>query len=267
MVITREKMMNRRRTPKVFFSSYRPKKPQLENKSQFKQIFVVILIVVGGYFFTRLPVFQIKNIDITNIKSVEVISELNELKGQSILSAGIANKVREIQKTHIQLINLNCDKGIPNTLRCQADEREPIFIWKSGDKSFLIDYDGIAYKTVGDVEGVIMVEDRANIDINLGDLVMSEEIVSIYKDIITYLEEFGFVVDNLYVKISPLHPGVIVSARKDNKPFTPNKIEVEFSASYPINTQVKLLSQLIETKAGLIKERVDLRTPGYIYYK
>lgn len=251
----------------MFYSSYNPKKSQSEDKNKLKRIFIVVLIVVGGYFFTRLPVFQIKNIDTAKVKSAVVIEELNELIGKSILSAGVANKVFEIQNTHIELIELRCDKGIPDTLKCRSEEREPAFIWQTGEKKFLIDSNGLIYMNGEGILGVITIEDRANIEIDLGDNVISEEMVLIYKNIITSLEKFSFVVDNFYVKTSPLHPGVVISARKDDKLFSPNKIEVEFSASYPVDTQAKLLSQLMETKAGLIKERVDLRTPGYIYYK
>ena len=104
--------MYRQKTPKVFFSSYRPKKSKAENQGQFKKLIIVGLIIVGGYFLTRLPIFQIKNININIVDNPEVVSELNELLGQSILSSGVASKVREIENNHVELISLRCDKGI-----------------------------------------------------------------------------------------------------------------------------------------------------------
>ena len=96
---------------------------------------------------------------------------------------------------------------------------------------------------------------------------MSEEIVLIYRDIETSLIKEGYIIDKFFIRGSALHPGVVIGGRQEGKPFTPQAIEVEFSTSYPIAVQTKLLSQTIETKTGLIKEKIDLRTPGYIYYK
>ena len=262
-------MINRRSTPKIFFSSYKPQKPPLENNGQFRQLIIVVAIVVGAYFFTRLPVFQIKNIDTATIKNTEIIFELNELLGQSILSSSVANKIREIENNHVEIIELRCDKGIPDTLRCKIEQRVPVFSWSSKGVVYLVDGEGFAYKLKSDTDIVDVnnIVDRTNIEVNLGDQLMSEEIVAIYTEIAAILRENNFIIDSLFVETSSLHPGVVLSGRQNGQPFTPSKIEVEFSASYPIATQIKLLSQVIETKAGLIKERVDLRTPGYVYYK
>ena len=259
-------MMHKQRTPKVFFSSYKPKQPTTKNPGQFNKLIIVGLIIIGGYFLTRLPIFQIKNININIVDNTEVVSELNELLGQSILSSRVASKIREIESNHVELISLRCDKGIPDTLRCIAIQRIPTFAWSTNGIRYLIDEKGFAYK-VADKEKVIVIEDRANITVNLGEQLMSEEIVLIYKDIETYLVEDGYVIDEFFIKGSALHPGVVTGSRQGGKPFPPQAVEVEFSASYPISVQIKLLSQTIETKAGLIKEKIDLRTPGYIYYK
>lgn len=261
--------MNRRRAPKIFFPPYKVKKPLLESSQQFKQLIIVVAIVVGVYFFTRLPVFQIKNIDTATIENPEVVSKLNKLLGQSILSPDIANKIREIENSHFEIFDLHCDKGIPDTLRCKIEQRVPIFSWNTGGLVYLIDREGFAYKLMNDMDTVSIdnIVDRSNIEVTVGDQVMSEEIVTIYAEITTILKENNFIIDSLFVKSTALHPGAVLSGRQDGQPFALNKIEVEFSASYPIGIQIKLLSQIIETKAGLIKEKVDLRTPGYVYYK
>lgn len=271
-----------RRAPKVFFSSYRPPQSNGKSSGQFRQMIIVVLVIIGGYFLTRLPVFQIQHIELSGNPSPAIKTELEKLKGQSLLSAASSNKVREILANNISILNLECDKGIPNTLRCAVAFRQPQFIWQSNSNRYYVDKEGYAYAKVDEdnttpkaiVSGerslsnaLVAIEDRKKLTVKPGDLLMSEEVVEIFQNIAEHLEQAGIEVDGYFVNTSVLHPGVVASKRADNKPFPKQKIDIYFSASYPVENQIKILDKLLSKSASKIKSYVDLRTAGYIYYK
>lgn len=259
--------MTRGKTPKVFFSSYRPPKPPVQSSGQFRQLLIVAVIIVGGYLFARLPIFQIDTIVVEGTDNPEIIARLEELKGSSILSSAIAGKVAEMLQEQSEVLILDCNKGIPDTVRCHVTEREAMFGWQSGGKSFLVDETGTAYKEAALPTGVVPIEDRANLPVELGSTVMSEELVGIYQSISGGLAEKGVILDRFFIRSSPLHPGAVITGRSNGLPFPAKAIEAEFSVNYPVAYQLQLLTSLLDTKSANIASRIDLRTPGYLYYQ
>lgn len=263
--------MANRRTPKVFYSSYSQTQrgrfgPETAQPGQLRQLLIVAIIIVGGYFLTRLPVFQVKTIALEGSDDAALIAELDSLKGRSILSAGVTEKVQEVGAAHPELGELSCIKGIPNTLRCAATVRQAQLGWLTNGQVFLLDQYGIAFQQTA-TPAVPVVEDRKNVAVALGDQPISSEVLIIYQDIKTRLAESGYTIEKFFVNTSVLHAGVIVASRSPGLPFPAHPIEVEFSLSYPVSIQISTLNKLLESKSGQIGSRVDLRTPGYLYYK
>ncbi len=263
-------MRANRRTPKVFYSPYSQNQRQslapTRSPGQLKQLFIVGVIIIGGYFLTRLPVFQVRTIVLAGSNNPELTIQLDGLKGSSILSGAIAERVAQIERHYPELEMLECIKGIPNTLRCQATERQPQLAWQTGGHMYLLDGGGVAYQ-ITEAPNVPIVEDRKNVAVKLGDQPINGEILSIYRDIQTKLTESGYTVGRFFVNTSVLHAGAVLTSRAAGSPFPANPIEVELSLSYPVSIQVVMLNQLLETKSSQISNRVDLRTPGYLYYK
>ncbi|MEX2361594.1 MAG: hypothetical protein WD544_00180, partial [Patescibacteria group bacterium] len=225
------------------------------------------IIVVGGYFLTRLPVFQIDSVELNNINNQEIIDQLNTLKGKSIISSATAVTIEKIRESSVEVIDIHCDKGIPNKLRCTAELRAPVFIWQSSQKDYFIDKVGVAYRSVSSSGDLTIIEDRKKLPVKIGEQVMSEEMVNIYQSITETLSEKKIVISNFFIDISPFHPGVVASKRLDKLPFPAKPIEILYSSSYPVSIQTQLLSQTLENKSSKITKYIDLRTPGYIYYK
>lgn len=263
--------MINRRVPKVFFSSYSQTQRGQSNFSgqssgQLRQLIIVTVIIVGGYFFTRLPVFQIKTIEINPAIDAAIRQELDSLKGQSILAAAVTNRIDEIALAHPELEKIDCIKGIPDRLRCQVRLREPSLGWATAGTVYLLDQHGVAYQiTTSDT--VPVVEDRKNLKLTIGDQPISSEVLLGYRSIQSSLTESGYTIDKFFVNTSVLHVGVILSARAVGLPFPANPIEVEFSLSYPAAIQINILNLLLNSKSSQIHTRIDLRTPGYLYYK
>jgi hypothetical protein len=232
-----------------------------------RQMLIVALIIVGGYFLTRLPIFQIQNIELTGQSNSVLTKELEELKGQSLLSAAASNKVREITLANISILDLHCDKGIPNTLRCAVAFRQPKFVWQTSSGSYLVDSEGYAYAKANTDTDLVTISDRKGLKVEVGDQLMSEEVVAIFESIDENLDKRGIKVDSYFVNTSVLHPGVTASKRSGSKNFPKQKTDIYFSASYPIATQVEILDKLLSKSSNSIKQYIDLRTAGYIYYK
>jgi len=257
--------MNRRQTPKVFFSSYRPPSSSGGSPTNLRQLLLVAAIIIGGYFLTRLPVFQITSVEVSGDKDTGVIGSLNELTGTSLFSSSVSLKIDKIITNNPSILGLTCRKGIPNTLRCHLQLRQPSFVWRSGAKTFLIDQTGLAYQE-GNQSKLLVIEDGESLGVELGSQLMSEEVVKVFQDIVSGLKERKITVDRLTIATSTLHPTAVINIGK-KPPFTSDKVLIRFSTGYPLNVQFRLFDQFLKRQSIKVTSYIDLRTPGYIYYK
>lgn len=222
------------------------------------------MVVVGGLLVTRLPFFQVKYVDVHNSPSTSVTKLAQTLVGSSIFSNRINVVTRQVLEQHGELESFTCTRGLPATIRCEAESREAQFLWKSAGKTYLLDRTGYIFAEAAS-ELLPAIEDRANQSVTVGQAVTSEETITTYKQLITDLQQQGMTITQLYITESFYQFGVIISARV-NKPFPSNPISVLFTTSYPVTAQSTVLNKVLDERATQIKERVDLRVPGNVYF-
>lgn len=259
-----------RRTPKVFFSSYKPPKSGGSSplSKQLKPLIAVAIIVIAGLFISRLPVFQVQNVEIEGIENTEAIDRLMSFKGQSIFSSSIQQKTLRILDESPELADLRCRKGIPNTISCSGVLRQPTLVWQVGESRYLVDELGYAYKVVAEDMNLMAVEDRALAEIELNQPVVNSDIINAFKNIQKELSDIGLVVDRFFINTSMYYPGVLVSSAEGSQiNLSSGQIEIILSVSYPIELQTRLINRFIDGGAERATQYIDLRTPGYIYYQ
>lgn len=259
-------MRNTAPTPKVFNATYKPPKASQPNGSNrpIRPLLFVGVVLVGGLLISRLPFFQIKHVDVRNSPSIAITELAQSLIGQSIFSNKIQTLARKALEEYPILESFSCTRGLPATVRCEAKAREARFVWKTGDKSYLLDKSGYIFTEFTN-EKLPILEDRAGKAVSIGEEVTSEETVAAYDQLVALLLKDGITVSQLFITESFYQFGAVISARAD-KTFPGSPITVLFTTSYPVESQVTVLSKVLDERSAQIKERIDLRVPGNVYF-
>lgn len=260
-------MRNTAPTPKVFNAKYKAPRSSGSNGAGIKSVrplIIVGIVIVGGLLVTRLPFFQIKFVDVHNSPSQAVTDLARSLIGQSIFSNKIKIITHQVLEGHSELESFSCTRGLPATVRCEAVSREARFVWKSAGKSYLLDKSGFIFSEAVSQELPIL-EDRANKGVIIGEQVTSEETVAAYSEFLNQLKNYGITPAQLFITESFYQFGVVLSART-GQPFPSNPITILCTTSYPISSQISILNQVLNERSAQIKERIDLRVPGNVYF-
>ncbi|QQG49983.1 MAG: hypothetical protein HZB70_00100 [Candidatus Berkelbacteria bacterium] len=262
------------KTPKVFNTSYVPPKRLsanggVSNSLAWRPVVRVLFVVAVIFALSRLPVFKIKQVNIEGADNALLKEELQSLVGQSIFSSTVSRTTERWLRQERSLAALTCHRGLPSSLSCQATMRSPAIIWVQSGREFLVDEEGVLYaEKSGQPLDVPLLEDRVNTDSNLGSQVASREIVEQVIRLKKILSEQSVTTKSLFVADSLYQLGALITSYvgADGQPVQ-KELTALFISTQPIESQVKALRTLLKERGGSIKERVDLRIPGYVYYK
>ncbi len=260
-----------RRAPKVFNSTYRPPAPRKE-RGQYRSLrplLGLVGVIILLLLLARLPIFTIKSVLVEGTTDAVVISELEKLKGRSVFSQFISSTVQQIRSNHVEIADLICKRGIPDTIRCQVSVREPSLIWRHNNQGWLVDSTGYIYAPAPESTTILTIEDRGPTAVTAGQTVISPELVAFYQQLLNGLQEDGYAVTSTYITESLFQLNVVTTG--NNKPeiaWTPTKpITLMLVTSYSVESQRQALRQIVIDKKSSITERIDLRVPGYAYTK
>jgi len=259
-----------RKTPKVFGSSYQPVRQSTSagvNPLPFIRFVVLALILYG---ITRLPIFAISDVTVEGTNNAELAKSLTELEGTSIFSGKIAAKKQEWYQKDSSLADIICRKGLPSSLHCQVRTRVPSLVWVTNGKEYLVDENGVLYaeKSSNQQLDVPFIEDRLNTAAALGNEVASGDVIGQVVKLKTRLNERGIHTERFFIQDSLYQLGVTITQYPG-----PNGEEVKrnlltyFITTQPLEAQVKTLQTLLKERGPAVTERVDLRVPGYVYYR
>ncbi len=247
-----------RRTPKVFGTSYRPPRSTTFDIKPFRPILVVIIIFAAVILIPRIPLFTIRSVEVDGAGDPAVTMPLHQLAGQSLFSRKISTTVNHIEETDVTISQLNCRRGIPHSLHCQVNYRQPVILWKAENSYFSVDDSGLVFnQSPSPIAGLTIVEDQRSQHVVIDQIVISSGAIEAYKKLATLLQAKNITFNNLFISESLYQVGATLT---DNR-------TALFVIHYPLDTQVNLLAQILQEKGGQIKERIDLRVPGYVYYQ
>lgn len=251
------------RTPKVFGTSYRPSVAPKTTKlhPSWKAVVLIVLIVGGFFMIARLPFFQLKEVELVGSSNEELSRELQSLAGHSIFSGYVSRKIDQLKLDHPSIEVLSCKRGIPDSLNCQVTYRTPQVIWQVAGQSFLVDKHGIVYgEKLSEFPELMVVEDPLNQNVNVGDLVASQEVIESLKNLRNLLNGRQ-VVSQQFVLSESLYQ-VAVKITHNGQP-----VSALFLLTASLEGQVESLVTTLGQKGESVKERIDLRVPGYVFVK
>ncbi len=227
-------------------------------------IWVFLLVVLIGFliwwiFFSDF--FKIKEIDIDGTLNGSIKTEIDKFYGQNIFLFTVGAKDKELAKKQTSIEKLNIIKGIPDMLKIEILVRSPEMRWKTQDKIYYIDKDGVIFnleESTEQFDNLPTVKDTRDLDVQLGSKIVTNDFVEFVSEIINQLDtKTDKEIEEIRINDTTLH------------------LEVKFKDSYKVyfdtignlTRQVDLLKKTIEKHDGDIKEYVDLRVDKKAYYQ
>jgi cell division septal protein FtsQ len=184
----------------------------------------------------------------------------NALLGVS--SGEIAHAVEQVSPA---IKEVEVRKELPNVLKINITEREPLAIWSAAGRFFFIDERGIAYDEIvrsesRDVSLPVIVDERHRETVQ-NDRVITEQALGFVRETYEGLTRLAGVGVNFYIAPSRLAPDLILVTSEGWK--------VLFDATQPASTQVTTLSEVLKEQVKDRKnlEYIDLRVSGRVFVK
>lgn len=224
-------------------------------------ILIIVLIGYGIWWLFYGDFFKIKNIEVSGDINESIQSEIQMFKNQNILLFVVGQKDKELAAKQTSIDQINIIKGIPDTLKIEVSIRKPVIRWKSKDKEYFIDQEGVIFELSNPNENdklKPLIIDSKNLEVSLGKKIVSNDFIDFIVKINSQLPE------KTSKKIQEI---------KIND--TTLDIEVQFDNSYKVflssinnaDNQIYLLQKVIEKHDSEIKEYIDLRVDKRAYYK
>jgi len=225
---------------------------------------VVVLFLAVCWFLFFSSYLSVKNIEISGSLNPEVKKEIDNFYGKNILTFSPGKIKNDLIVKQSSIKDIEIYRGLPNTLKVQVSVREPVLGWKSQDKKYFIDKNGVAFELndtdlsiIGDKK-IPNVEDTKNIAVEPG-----KEIVT--EDFVLFMQNFSEKLKNDF--------NIQVNAIKVSETTFQAEIETDqgfrliVSTISSLDNELKSLKRVLDEKRPDIHEYADLRIEGRVYYK
>lgn len=245
------------RQPKIY-SAPKEQLPSVLPKI-FKIVLIVSIIIFGLlYLLLFSPVFRIKNIELIGNFTNENQKFLDDFKGENIFLFKAKTVQEDFKKQNPQFLNIQVSRGIPSTLRVQFIERTPAIIWQTQNKFYLVDLDGFIFKEVGavtsDLPGVL---DNKNLEVKILDQIVTANFINFVVDVNLKIQNFGLKINQFQVNDTIFQVEGI----------TDKGIKIIFDTTRSIADQIDAFEKVYNEHKAEIKEYLDVRVEGWVYYK
>ncbi len=222
-------------------------------------IFLVILVIALIYILLLSPLLQIKKIEIVGNLPSDNQDYLNQFKGQNLFFVKSGKISSTLQNKFPEFLNIEVLKGIPNILKVQIEEREVKIIWQSQSRYFFVDADGLAYKETNSdsIANLVQVVDNKNIEVIPPQQIATTNFTASILNLNAEIKTAGFEIKQFEVNDTIFQVSALTSAG----------FKIIFDTTRSLSDQVEAFSQVYRDHKDEIKEYVDIRVEGKVYYK
>lgn len=258
------KNRNNYRNPKIY--SFTPKRETGINIPK-SIIRVVIFLLLTGFFVWLIffsPILKIKIIEIDGTLNQEVKAEIDKFYGKNIFLFRPGKIQDELAHKQTSVNNIEIYRGLPNTLKIKVNVRKPVIGWKTGNKNYFIDANGIIFELYDSEMSIIgdkkipIVEDTKNISVIPGKVAVTANFVKFISDF-TERTKKDFNIQIKSIKIS--ETTLQIEAETDQG------FRIILATDGNLDNQLKALKKVLDEKRADIHEYADLRIEGRVYYK
>lgn len=248
--------MSRLQQPKVFNS------PRDKKKTVWPKYLKIILISLIGlivliYFFYFSPFFKIKNIEVIGPTTEDIQTPLSYLKGRNIFLVNSKNIKKQITENRPEYANILVLRGLPSTLRIKFQERAGKIVWQSNGIYYLVDKDAIAFKEASFDEKLPLVIDSKNLEVKVPSIVAPSNFIEFIRNAASQSKDLGLNIVNFVVNETTFQVDAL----------TEENLKIKFDTTRPLSDQIDALKRVYFEHKSAIKEYIDVRVEGWVYYK
>lgn len=122
--------------------------------------FLVLLFGTVLYLFLSLPAFQVSAAQITGNQRIpaDEINAALELNGRSVFLQTPARIRERALRAYPELASVEVSVDLPNIVKIQVTERQPIIQWQQDGSYAWIDETGTAFRPRGEIQSLIVVQ-------------------------------------------------------------------------------------------------------------
>lgn len=245
------------RQPKV----YVPPKEQVPFAlpKYLKWSIIILIIIIGlGYLLFFSPIFKIRHVEIIGNSSPAVAQLLNSFKSQNIFRLDSSKIQEDLEKNFPEYLEIKVSRGIPNILRTQFTARQAKIVWQSDSNYYLVDKDAYAFLKIDNPPAnLIKTIDNKNIPVDLPGQIASNNFIDFLENSKTKLSALQITVDHFEVNETTFQVTAV----------TDNNIKIIFDVTRNITDQIDAFDKVYQEHKDEIKQYIDLRVEGKVYYQ
>ena len=134
-----------------------------EIKSRLSSFLLSLLLGASLYLFWTLPVFSATDAQVHGNKRLATndINAVLDMKGQTIFSIIPSQLESRLLLNYPEIVSANVSLGLPNIVTVDVVERKPVILWQLGNGYTWIDNNGVAFRPIGNTDGLITVTGMA----------------------------------------------------------------------------------------------------------
>ncbi len=231
-------------------------------------IFGLIVLLVGGsvYLLFFSNYFKVQDVEITGDTKPEMVDGIKEmLKWETEYMALFNNDdfASSIKKRFDGLAKVEVSKKWPKTIKVAVAEEQPVLVWNSEGKLYLVDSTGAVMKQIEEKERLELYNNLSVIG-DLSGLPVEENEKVVSRSFISF--------------VAAIKQGIENSVKKEIEAFevqeTTFTLRIRMKEGYEVffdtlrdpDGQIEKLNNFLKSQT-LVNEYIDLRINGKVYYK
>ncbi|MBM2821016.1 MAG: Cell division protein FtsQ [Candidatus Berkelbacteria bacterium] len=247
------------RSPKIF-TDLNPSNPEQNREPKkwpkFIKAFIIFVIVLGAliYIVNYSGIFNIKKV----IFEGGQLDKINNILGQNILFINIGLINDDIKNKYPNTSNVKIIRGLPSTVKITTENYQPKIVWQTQNTMYLVSQLGYIYSETQSANDLPIVKDNKDLPVNINDQVVSINFIEfIYNLSLKFNEVLGFKIVNYEVEDTVFQ----VNAQTDKGWF------IKFDSTRSVDNQIAAIKELMKNHEKDIREYVDVRVEGKVFYK
>lgn len=255
-MFNRKKSTNTLYQPKVF-QAPREQLPKIWSKFLF--FLILIILILSGIFYVIFfsSWFKIKNIEIIGNPSTQIRTQLDQFKGKNIFSFKSASLEKELLNSNRNFLTVKIYRGIPDTIRVVFENRIPKLIWQTANQKYFVDENAIIFEEADNSADLPLVIDKSNLAIEIPKQIATTNFVDFVKSVDSELVNLKIKIKNYEVSETTFQVTAVAS----------DDLNIIFNTLRPVSEQIDAFKKVYETSKADIREYIDLRVEGKVYYK
>ncbi len=246
--------------PKVYLETPNIRSGFRLSRRGFKLIILAGLSALTVWLVFLSPLFSIKVINLKGESpNQEVAQAIEALRGKNIFRFGGRQSERDLVERQLGLKKIRIVRGLPSTIVVYLVQREPVIVWISAGKRFLVDKEGVAIKPLEDDRpDLVSVEDTKGFLVVPGQDLVPPRLVEFVR--LLNIELAGRT-DFQFAKGLIFETTFLLTVQ------TKQGIELKFSTIRSLEPQVEAVRQVWQDHRDEIKQYIDVRVADFVYYK